>query len=382
MESRPAPPPWRVLFILPDAGMPQTKGYQVRCLEVASALGPRYVTRVIAARRSTAVEGLDAGARPLWRFRSLLARLLDGGPLQSALFDGQDVAREAAKVVSQWQPHAVVIVTERLPVTALAMRGKPLVIDVVDSMRLHMSERARRSHFPLSALWRREASAFRGFSLRLRDAAAAIVVAADTSLADYPDAVVVANAARPSVLPRPVPTIDVVFTGTLSYWPNLRAALEVCRSIAPRIRSSLPHSRIVVAGKSPPMELQRACDDAGVELLSSVPDMDEVLRESRLALAPIDWTPGANLKILEALAAGTPVLAYSAAAARLPTGATGVRVCDGAEAMAREAIAILEGRHRLMVEDRNRHTWTARASDFERVLDQVIAEAAQAHAGR
>jgi glycosyltransferase involved in cell wall biosynthesis len=378
MEPIFPPPPWRVLFILPDAGLPPTKGYQVRCLEIASALGSRFTTRVIAARRSAALQGLGADARPLWRLKSLLQRLLDGGPLQSALFDGEDVARKATGVVRDWQPHAIVIVTERLPVTALALRDQVLVIDVVDSMRLHMSERATRSRQPVRTLWNREACAFRQLLPRVRGAAAAIVVASDTGRADYPDAFVIANAARASALPRPAPTIDVVFTGTLSYWPNVRAALEVCRHIAPRIRASLPKSRIAIAGQSPPRELRNACRDAGVDLLPNVQTMDDVLRHSRLALAPIDWSPGANLKILEALAAGTPVLAYSAAAARLPVDITGIRVCDGAADMAIQAVAILTGRSRVVVEDRSRHTWAARAREFEGILESVITRTAHA----
>jgi glycosyltransferase involved in cell wall biosynthesis len=362
-----------VLFILPDTGSPPTKGYQVRCLEIARRLSSRYVVRIVAARQSATVESLDADARPLWRGASLLQRLIDGSPLQSALFDGSDVARRAVKLAGTWRPDAVVVVTERLPEITFALRGNRLVLDVVDSMRLHMNERAARGTFPWSAIWSREGTAFGRLAPRLRAAVSAIVVASDTALSDYPEAVVIPNAARPSSLARLAPTIDVVFTGTLSYWPNARAALAVCREITPLIRAGLPDVRIVIAGRKPGTELREACVAAGVGLLSDVSDMDEILRRSRLALAPIEWTPGANLKILEALAAGTPVLAYRAAAAQLPAGTVGVRICEDAAAMAIATIEVLKGDYVLPMGDRDQHTWTERAAALERVLDRVIA---------
>lgn len=366
------PPRRRVLFILPDFEAPPTKGYQVRCAELAAGLGRRYLSRIISTRRSSAIEGLDADARPLWRLVTLITQLVRRGPLQAALFDGPDVVRRVKKVVAEWQPDVVVTITERLPITALALAGDTLVVDVVDSMRLHMSERGRRAPFPLSVLWRIEAAAFRRLAGRLDRHAAAVVIASNTALADHPGAIVIENAARRSAFPRPPATIDAVFTGNLAYWPNARAALELCRDIAPLIRAALPSVRIVIAGRDPGPELRQAAANAAVTLMANVADIDAVLRSSRLALAPVEWTPGANLKVMEALAAGTPVLAYRAAAERLPASTVGVRACEGSEDMARIALSVLEGRETIDVGDRDQHTWSARARILEQLLDRAV----------
>jgi glycosyltransferase involved in cell wall biosynthesis len=86
----------------------------------------------------------------------------------------------------------------------------------------------------------------------------------------------------------------------------------------------------------------------------------------------LDWTPAANLKVMEALAAGTPVLAYRAAARHLPAGTDGVWICDGPDEMARAAIAILRGSKILTVTNREDHTWSARAIEVERLLDAIL----------
>ncbi|HUG13373.1 MAG TPA: glycosyltransferase [Thermomicrobiales bacterium] len=209
-------------------------------------------------------------------------------------------------------------------------------------------------------------------SSRIARCAAAVVAASATALADYPNARVIPNAAAVDSAGRPEPTIDLIFTGNLSYWPNVKATIALCESIAPKVLRVLPRARIVVAGRDPTNAIQRTCAASGVELLANVDDIASLLRTSRLALAPVDWTPGANLKILEALASGTPVLAYPAAVSQLPDECDGVWSCDGPSEMARVAVAVLKGTESINPPRRNRHTWLARAADFEALLDSLL----------
>jgi glycosyltransferase involved in cell wall biosynthesis len=363
----------RVLFVLPDLDEPPTKGYQVRCLGIASGLSQRYVSRIVAAaRHSSTMESARANERPLERLRALLYRLVDGLPLQSALFDGVDVKKRVSEIVAEWEPDAIVLVTERLPVTTASLCAHPVLVDIVDSMRLHMDERATQARFPASILWSREAGSFKRVAERINKCAVRVVASSSTALADYPQAIVIENAAANDPNPRPDPTTDVVFTGNLAYWPNVKAAIEVCEVIAPMILKALPAAQIAVAGRNPTADVQRACDTAGVSLMANVEDMPALLRSARVAVAPLSWTPAANLKVMEALAAGTPVLAYRAAARYLPEGIEGVLICEGPDEMVTAAIAILRGQKTLEVVHREQHTWAARAVEMEALLDQVL----------
>jgi glycosyltransferase involved in cell wall biosynthesis len=307
---------------------------------------------------------------------SLFLRLLDGAPFQSALFDGNDVASRIQTIVTEWDPSAVVVVTERLPITTARLcrdRARPVVLDVVDSMRVHMAERAVRSSGLFSLMWRREAHAFQRMSRRVAGCVSTVIAASDTALSDYPKARVIANAAKADAQARPEPTIDLIFTGNLSYWPNVKAAITVCELIAPKVRSLRPTTRIVIAGREPIRAIERACVESGIELLANVDDVASLLRASRLALAPVEWTPGGNLKVLEALASGTRVLAYPAAVHQLPKEVEGVRSCEGPDEMARVAVGILEGTQTLDLPRRDSHVWPARAAEFEDMLDAVLA---------
>jgi glycosyltransferase involved in cell wall biosynthesis len=74
---------------------------------------------------------------------------------------------------------------------------------------------------------------------------------------------------------------------------------------------------VVVAGDRPGRAVRRAVARAGsgVELVPSPPDLGALLRRATLALAPLRCGSGLPIKVLEAWAAGVPVVASPWAAA-------------------------------------------------------------------
>lgn len=372
----PAQPGRKLLFVLPDLDTPPTKGYQVRCIEIAAALGARHTVRVVSGRTTRRNETVAANRRHLWRVASLLRRVLDGLPLQAAPFDGPDVARRVKWIVREWRPDAIVVMTERMPDTTAALCSEILVVDVVDAMRLNMEQRARNAGIFMHALWSREARAFTRQARRIERCAKIIIAASATAHAEYPTAHIVPNAAKADNLPRGAPTIDVIFTGNLAYWPNVRAAIELCEEIAPRIRRGMPEATIVVAGRRPVSAIRRACAAAGVTLQADVPDLGDLVRASRVAVAPLRWSGGGNLKILEAVAAGTPVLCYRAASQQLPDALEGIRECADAEEMANAALAILRS-DQSPIGPGDMHIWPARARSLEDLLEPLLQRASE-----
>ncbi len=331
----------RVLFVLPDLSSPPIRGYEVRAEGLADALRTRFTVKLIAADgltrqrdRRRRLVGLRKTARPLSR----------GWPLQTALFDGPAVAARAIAAAIEWNPHVVVIVTERLPFTTVALAGRfPVVLDVVDSMTLHMSERASRGALLTRWFWKLEASRFARLALTLGEATRVVVAASASARSQYPRAIVIPNATSLRTRPSRAPLYDLVFTGNLWYWPNIEAVRIVCEVIVPLVRRRMPEVRAVIAGRNPTVEVRKLARKASVTLLANVSDLGEILASSRIALAPIKWTPGPNMKILDALAVGTPVVTFPAAAQQLSDQVRGVVTCDSAEEMAQVATELLIG---------------------------------------
>jgi glycosyltransferase involved in cell wall biosynthesis len=271
----------------------------------------------------------------------------------------------------EWKPTVVIVVTERLPFTTIALaKHFPVVLDVVDSMTLHMEERASRGSPVTSWFWKREAERFARLASTLGEAASVVVAASATAASHYPGVVVIPNATSLQSRPRPAPQYDLIFTGNLWYWPNVEAVKILCEVIVPLVRQRVPGVQVLIAGRKPTASVRQLARKANVTLMANVPDLGELLASSRIALAPIRWTPGANLKILDALAVGTPVLTFPAAAAQLPAPSDGVITCQTAEEMARVATELLLGERDLVLPEQTLG-WGDRADALTAIVNEL-----------
>jgi len=102
---------------------------------------------------------------------------------------------------------------------------------------------------------------------------------------------------------------QIIFTGTMDYYPNTQAVLFFAKYCWPLIREQLPAATWLIVGKNPPREVQRlATMFPSVTVTGTVPDVRPYLVTSTVAIAPIQAGGGTRLKILEALAAQTAMV--------------------------------------------------------------------------
>jgi len=106
----------------------------------------------------------------------------------------------------------------------------------------------------------------------------------------------------------------IVFIGHLAYPPNVDAAQRLASVILPRIRNALPEARLVLAGRTPTPEVQALAGLPGVELIEDPVDVAPLLSSAHLTIVPLTAGGGTRIKILEAMAAGVPVIATPIAA--------------------------------------------------------------------
>ncbi|HOK53794.1 MAG TPA: glycosyltransferase family 4 protein [Armatimonadota bacterium] len=113
------------------------------------------------------------------------------------------------------------------------------------------------------------------------------------------------------------PVVDsraIIFTGALTYQANLDAARYFCREILPKIRSSVPDVRVLITGSHAGVDITPLVD-AGAELTGFVDDIRPLVAGSAALIVPLRIGGGTRLKILEAMALGTPVVSTSLGAA-------------------------------------------------------------------
>ena len=128
---------------------------------------------------------------------------------------------------------------------------------------------------------------------------------------------VVPNAVPPLAPPLVAQRRNVVFVGSLDWRPNAEAAVILARDIWPRCRALLPGAKLHIIGRNPPPHvLALAAPD--VVVAGNVPEVAPWLDKAFATAIPLRAGSGTRIKILEAWAAGVPVIASHVAAEGLP----------------------------------------------------------------
>ena len=109
----------------------------------------------------------------------------------------------------------------------------------------------------------------------------------------------------------------LLFLGSLDWRPNLDAITLLLDDIFPKVRAAQPAATLSIVGRRPPDWLKtRAANMAGVRVFADVPDVRPFLATAGMLVVPLRIGGGSRLKILEALAAGTPVVSTRRSARR------------------------------------------------------------------
>jgi glycosyltransferase involved in cell wall biosynthesis len=128
----------------------------------------------------------------------------------------------------------------------------------------------------------------------------------------------------------------VLFVGGFAHAPNVDAVHFLCGTIWPRVRALLPDARLFVVGADPPAEIAAYASSEGVAIMGYVPDLTDLYRGVRVAVAPLRFGAGLKGKVVSSLAVGLPCVVTSIAREGMPGGGTeAVTVADDADAFAR-----------------------------------------------
>lgn len=112
------------------------------------------------------------------------------------------------------------------------------------------------------------------------------------------------------------------FVGVMNWHVNEDAAGWLCERIWPRIRQQVPGAELFLVGRDPSPTVTALGQGPSVTVTGTVPDVRPYLHASTALLVPLRYGSGVRTKILEAFAAGRPVVSTA-------VGAEGLDVRDG-----------------------------------------------------
>lgn len=134
----------------------------------------------------------------------------------------------------------------------------------------------------------------------------------------------------------------LVFTGSMSYRPNVDAALWFADEVLPKIRAAVPGARFFVVGSQPHPRLLPLRERDDVEITGWVPDVNPFLHAASVFVVPLRMGSGTRLKILQAMAAGRAVVSTTLGAQGLDAqDGVALRIADTAPDFARQVVELL-----------------------------------------
>lgn len=99
----------------------------------------------------------------------------------------------------------------------------------------------------------------------------------------------------------------ILFTGDMSFQPNIDAALFLAQEVVPAVRRERPNIELRLIGRRPD-PLVQALAQEGIVVTGGVSNMVPHLHEATVYVAPHFTGAGTRTKLLEAMAAGLPIV--------------------------------------------------------------------------
>ena len=139
----------------------------------------------------------------------------------------------------------------------------------------------------------------------------------------------------------PTESNSIVFTGLMSYRPNVDAVKFFVREILPRIVTKVPDVKFRIVGLEAEQNVGYLAGPH-VDVISDVPDVRPYIERAAIVAVPLRMGSGTRLKVLDALAMGKPIVSTSVGCEGIAVRNTQhLLVADGPEHFADAVLGLL-----------------------------------------
>ena len=170
---------------------------------------------------------------------------------------------------------------------------------------------------------------------------------------------------------------NLLYFGNLAYPPNVDGLKYFLTSLFPAIKSAVPGCKLYIAGKNIPAWAKSV---GGVVAVGYVEDIREYLRKCAVIVCPLRYGAGTRIKILEAMAAGKPVVSTTLGCEGIRVNAgLDIEVADEPAEFSYKVINLLEnaaaresmGRQAAKLVE-SLYSWTVVADQLNNLLEEIV----------
>ena len=167
---------------------------------------------------------------------------------------------------------------------------------------------------------------------------------------------------------------DLVFTGNMSYAPNVNAVEYLATEILPIVWKTLPEVKIYIAGATPDPKIKKAASER-IIVSGWLDDIRDAYAQSRVFIAPMRIGTGLQNKLLEAMSMGLPAITTPLANGSLcAENGKEILVGSNAEELAQHIITLLTDKEKATQIAKAGFDFTNRVYDWGKAT-QIMEEA-------
>jgi glycosyltransferase involved in cell wall biosynthesis len=133
----------------------------------------------------------------------------------------------------------------------------------------------------------------------------------------------------------------VIFSGSMSYPPNIQAVLWFADSVWPLVRAEVPDATLVIQGRDPSAKVLELDGRDGMWVTGTVPDVGVLIRSAQVCVNPMLAAGGMQNKLIEYMACNKAVVASSVANEGIQAPSDVLIVADTANAFSDAVIQLL-----------------------------------------
>lgn len=163
------------------------------------------------------------------------------------------------------------------------------------------------------------------------------------------------------------PRQHMFFLGGFGHTPNVDAVLWFVEAIWPAIHAALPEVEFHIIGAEAPAQIRELGKCPGVRVIGFVADLNAVLTQYRISVAPLRYGAGIKGKLGAALGAGVPSVSTS-------IGAEGMGIHDGLHALVRDEAAAFAQAATALYSDEA--LWSRIAANGQKLVEDNFGNAA------
>jgi glycosyltransferase involved in cell wall biosynthesis len=172
----------------------------------------------------------------------------------------------------------------------------------------------------------------------------------------------------------------IIFSGKMSYHANISMAKYLVEEIMPRIWKFRPAARLYIVGKDPAPAIKEMARNPLITVTGTVDDIRPFLWRATVSVVPLLYGAGIQNKILEAMAAGTPVVTTCQALSALQAQpGKDLFVSDDPDGFSQAVLRLIANRDlQQQIADagvtytRTFHSWASIASQLVNIYRQIL----------